>query len=172
MMSQTPIEFRKGRPEDAPRISALLRATAGNCVVESEDWIRAHASRFRVAVEDGCDLVASAALLPTTDGDALLLRSVAVAREHRGRGLARRLLEPLFDDVLTRSVDVWCRTTEPGFFERYGFRRVGRSPGFDGRDRFQMKRFAGSAGVTNTPHEPFPSPVVQTTENGDPSYVR
>ncbi|MCR9092983.1 MAG: GNAT family N-acetyltransferase [bacterium] len=163
MIPDTSIVLRAGRRDDAASISALLRATAGNCVPEPEAWIRTHAHRFLVATpSDTKTVVAAAALLPAEDG-ALSLRSVAVAREFRGRGLARAVLEPLLCDELARSIDVWCRTTQPAFFERYGFRPVSRHRGFDGRERIRMKRAAfaptaSDAVVDGAPSPPIPSP--------------
>jgi len=61
-------------------------------------------------------------------GEAALLRSLVVAREHRGRGLGKRLVaaaEELAAELNVHSIYL-LTTTEGVFFESRGFRRIGR----------------------------------------------
>ena len=61
-------------------------------------------------------------------GEYALLRSLAVAREYRGRGLGRRLTARALEAAAGRGVrEVYLLTvTAQGFFERLGFTAVAR----------------------------------------------
>ncbi len=63
---------------------------------------------------------------------ATYLALLATDPEHRGRGLARRLLEPTLGTCDADGVAVWLHTTDPvnlGFYARFGFRCLERIPG-------------------------------------------
>ena len=74
---------------DLPELVALL----AECALPFGDLTETHLREFLVC-RDGGRLVATAGL--ELCDDAVLLRSLAVAATHRGRGLATRLVEHLF----------------------------------------------------------------------------
>jgi N-acetylglutamate synthase-like GNAT family acetyltransferase len=105
---------------DRDEIARLLDA----CALPSSD-IDAHLSRFFVARDDG-RIVGCIGLEAT--GDDALLRSLAVAPDQRGKGIARRLYARLIGQARGLGVSqLYLLTTgaEP-FFEMLGFRAVGR----------------------------------------------
>jgi N-acetylglutamate synthase-like GNAT family acetyltransferase len=94
------------------------------CALPSSD-IDAHLNRFFVARDDG-RIVGCIGLEAT--GDDALLRSLAVAPDQRGKGIARRLYARLIGQARGLGVSqLYLLTTgaEP-FFEMLGFRAVGR----------------------------------------------
>lgn len=115
------IKTRPARPSDLAAIEHLLREnglpTAG---------VAEHLQGFSVA-EDTGRLVASAGL-EVYDGSALL-RSVAVDRAYRNRGLAADLVRGLLEDGRGRGVaDVFLlTTTAAGYFRRLGFSPIPRA---------------------------------------------
>lgn len=109
---------------DASELSELL-ALLTACALPCADLTETHLPGFLVC-RSGGRLVAAAGL--ELCADAVLLRSVAVAATHRGRGLATRLI-----DALERRARAQGRremflltTTAPGFFAARGFQPVER----------------------------------------------
>jgi arsenate reductase len=80
-----------------------------------------------VVARDGNTVIGSAAL--ELYGDAALLRSVAVAATHRGRGIGERIVRAAFDVARSRGVVAvyLLTTTAPEFFTGLGFRRIARA---------------------------------------------
>lgn len=166
---------RSGRPEDAGAIAALLRACAGDCIPEPEPRLRDRAHHYRLVVDAAGRVAASAALVPAGPG-AMLLRSVAVDEAHRGRRLARRLLDPLLERAREIGSAVWCRTTRPEFFRRLAFRETGREPDADGRTRHRMVFEPGRTGAgspdrarqrtQSEPAAPTPADAAPPAHNG------
>jgi ribosomal-protein-alanine acetyltransferase len=78
--------------------------------------------------------------------DQLHLVNIAVATEHQGRGIGSYLLIECFELALRselRTITLEVRPSNAGairLYERFGFRRVGRSPGYyaDGEDAVVM----------------------------------
>jgi phosphinothricin acetyltransferase len=100
---------------------ALLLGTCGLPLAGAE----AHLASFRVA-RDGAALVAVAGC--EMRGDAVLLRSFAVAPSHRASGLGARLLERLEADARASGARAayLLTTTAEDFFRRHGFHRIPR----------------------------------------------
>lgn len=91
------------------------------------DGAQQHLPWLLLALDDTGQLLACAGVEP--HGDVGLLRSVAVAPAHQGRGLARRLVLQLVDDARRRG---WrslhlLTTTAPDWFARLGFRHEDRT---------------------------------------------
>lgn len=112
--------IRDAVPADLAAIESLLqshRLTAAG--------VGDHVDAFVVA-EDGGGIVASAGL--EIYGTAALLRSVAVRPDHQGRGLARTLVDRLFDRARrdrVRSLYLLTTTAAP-YFQRFGFAPISR----------------------------------------------
>ncbi len=113
--------LRPAVPADLPLILELLRQAG---LVEAS--VPEHLTTFIVA-EDAGRVVGSAGL--EVYGDVALLRAVAVAREHRGRGVGRRLVESALTEARhrrLRQVVLLTETAAP-FFRRLGFQEVERA---------------------------------------------
>ncbi len=115
-MAQTGLAVK----EDLPAVFSLLEEAG-----LPEDGLWEHRGTILVARE-GCEVVGSAAL--ELHGEAALLRSVAVRRELRGRGLGRELCGGTLQLASQHGVKVVYLLTEGGedFFARLGFRQVSR----------------------------------------------
>ncbi len=107
--------------EELPAVLSLLDESG-----LPRDGLDEHLETVLVA-RAGRDVVGSAAL--EMYGEAALLRSVAVRRDLRGRGLGRRLTCEALELARKRGVTrVYLLTeTADGFFPRFGFRPVPRS---------------------------------------------
>ncbi|NIS07109.1 MAG: GNAT family N-acetyltransferase [Gammaproteobacteria bacterium] len=111
---------RPATAADLPAVEALLAAEGLPTGGVGE--ILTH---FRV-MEDGHRVIAAAGIEP--HGVSALLRSVVVAPEHRGRGLARRLSE----DMLRHARELGCEALylltldAEGYFAELGFTRIER----------------------------------------------
>jgi N-acetylglutamate synthase-like GNAT family acetyltransferase len=113
-------ELAPAQAADEEAIAALLRS----CGLPHED-IAPHLGHFTVA-RDGGILVGVIGLeVHGTDG---LLRSLAVAGDRRGQGIARRLYASLIGRArqLGLSRLYLLTTSAEGFFEMLGFRVVAR----------------------------------------------
>lgn len=111
---------RPATPADLPAVEQLLRETQLITAGVPE-----HIQDFLV-VEDGGRIVASAGL--ERYGGFGLLRSVAVASDHRDRGLARLLVLRILDDAAAQQMRaVYLFTsTAADYFRRFGFVLVER----------------------------------------------
>lgn len=112
---------RQADARDLPELVALL----AECALPFGDLTETHLREFLVC-RDGGRLVATAGL--ELCDDAVLLRSLAVAATHRGRGLATRLVDALERRARAKRQRVMflLTTTVPGFFAARGFRPVER----------------------------------------------
>lgn len=105
---------------DEPAVSALL----ASCGLPHVD-VAAHLRHFTIA-RDGIRVVGVIGLeVHGTDG---LLRSLAVAADRRGQGVARRLYATLIRDARRLGITrlFLLTTSAQGFFEMLGFRAVKR----------------------------------------------
>ncbi len=141
----SPMEIRLARPGDAEAIRAIYNhevttSTATFDLVErsSEDqqaWLAARAGAFSVLVaEIDDDLVGFASLSPFRERAAYrstVENSVYVAADHRGRGVADRLLENLLEVARTSGFhSVIARIggnneASTALHTKHGFREVG-----------------------------------------------
>ncbi len=107
-------------PADRDAVVALL----DRCGLPSRD-VDAHLAHFTVAREAGRLVGVIGVEVHGTDG---LLRSLAVAEECRGRGIARRLYATKLGHALRLGIErlYVLTTTAQGFFELLGFTVVPR----------------------------------------------
>ena len=113
--------FRPALLSDAGAIRDLLVRSE----LQAEGLESLPARFFLAENEDGIAGVAGLEICGT-DG---LLRSVAVLREGRGRGLGRQLVDQVIDEARRVGVDSLFLLTfdAAGYFERFGFRTLDRS---------------------------------------------
>jgi len=112
--------LRPARPEDLPRVEALLAASSLPL-----DGVREALPTFVVAEHDG-ELVGVAGLEVCCDN--ALLRSVAVASSWRSRGLGRRLVTRVIADAEARGIRALYLLTQTAehYFPSFGFATVAR----------------------------------------------
>jgi ubiquinone/menaquinone biosynthesis C-methylase UbiE/N-acetylglutamate synthase-like GNAT family acetyltransferase len=107
--------LRKRTPEDLDAVARLLEAVklpaAG--LDRTDGWV----------IQDGNRIVAHVAIERTPD--AAVLRSIVVASDQRGRGLARRLLDAAEADAGQRTLVLKTDAVGP-WVEGHGYRRVTR----------------------------------------------
>jgi amino-acid N-acetyltransferase len=113
-------ELQDSGPDDREAVAALL----ARCGLPHED-IGPHLAHFTVARDEGRLIGVIGLEVHGQDG---LLRSLAVAEEHRGEGIARRLYASLLGRARAAGVTrlFLLTTTAQGFFEMLGFRAVDR----------------------------------------------
>jgi GNAT superfamily N-acetyltransferase len=127
----------RGR-EGEPGVRALLEAAHGStgsaeravAHYRSGDWIL-------VGYDVDGDVVACAGV--EHDGDDILVRSVAVAADRRGRGLGRALVDALGDVATARRLVAETDEDAVGFYRRCGFAVEEIEPK-GGRARFRCSR--------------------------------
>lgn len=112
------VTLRAGCPEDLPAIRALLEG-ARLPLAGVPDAL----SRLLVA-EVGGELAGVAGL--ERYGTSALLRSVAVAPHHQGKGIGAAMIGRLLEEARCECIqDVYLRTTTgEGYFPRFGFSPV------------------------------------------------
>lgn len=108
--------LRAARDDDRGRIIALL----GTASLPTSDLAEQPLEHFIVAEEQGSVVGCVGA---EVFGRVALLRSLVVARSHRGRRLAERLVDKLETELAATGVaDVWLLTIDAdGFFSRLGY---------------------------------------------------
>lgn len=104
-------------------LAALLSLLSAEHLHED---LGSHADTVVMVVREGEAVVGGVAL--EVYGDSGLLRSLVVAPGSRGTGLGQALVDGVVAEARRRGLrDLSLLTlTVPGFFERYGFRRVER----------------------------------------------
>ncbi len=114
------VKFRLAEPEDLKPIQQLLL----DCELPYQD-IANHLSHFIVA-KNGTQLVGVIGLEPLNGVG--LLRSLAVAGPHRGKGLAKALYTSIVADARRRGINkLYLLTlTAAGFFSKLGFAKIDR----------------------------------------------
>ena len=90
------------------------------------EGVEAHVDSFLLAFQGG-SLAACAGL--EKYGAAALLRSVAVAKTHRRKGLAGRLVSQLMEIARADGIEslLLLTITAAGYFERFGFQTISRA---------------------------------------------
>jgi len=116
------MQIRTADEADLCEIQSLLRANE----LPVEDISKTLVKGFLVAEGASGSVIGVGGLEQL--GSSVLLRSLAVAREARGTGIARALVARLDDNARSCGrQDVWLlTTTAERFFERAGYERVSR----------------------------------------------
>ncbi|CAG4886753.1 arsenic resistance N-acetyltransferase ArsN2 [Paraburkholderia saeva] len=121
------MRIRKADAADLVEIQTLLRANG----LPVDDVTGLLIEGFLVAEDTDGSIVGSAGLEPL--GSSVLLRSLAVASEIRGTGVARELVARLEENARSLGrLEVWLLTsTAERFFEVVGYERIsrGEAPG-------------------------------------------
>jgi len=108
--------FRPATREDFPAIRELIHTVGINPT--GLDW-----RRFLLAVTGTGILVGCGQVKPHKDGSRELA-SIAVREEHRGRGVAKALIQRLLEGQ-PRPLYLMCRARLGSFYNQVGFRPIG-----------------------------------------------
>ena len=109
MMNYT---LRPARESESAQIRDLIRLVGINPM--ALDW-----KRFVVAVNDKDEMIGCGQIKPHGK-DIQELASLAVCPEHRGRGIARAIIEHLLQDN-ARPLYLTCVSTLEPFYQKFGF---------------------------------------------------
>ncbi len=119
------LRIRRARVGDVPRLYELINyyATRGDMLPKTLDQMYNRVRSFNVAEAD--DEVVGCAALHITWADIAEVVSLAVHPDFQGRGLGRRLVEPLFDEARELGIPtLFTLTLQVGFFSRLGFHEL------------------------------------------------
>ena len=121
-MAAAPLAISEPRLDEMPALLALL----DECALPIADLEARHLPAFLLCRDDARPIAAAGL---ESCGEALLLRSLAVAPAYRRRGLAARLLEALEERArsLRREQVFLLTTSAQDFFASRGFQPVARS---------------------------------------------
>lgn len=121
-----PVSVRRARTADVPGIQSLVEPLVHERILlgkERVDFYEA-VQEFRVAEFDG-DLVGCGALHVIWE-DIGEVRTLAAARDWRGKGVGHALLARLEQDARELGLQrLFCLTFEVGFFTEHGFSEIG-----------------------------------------------
>lgn len=121
------VRVRRARVSDVPRLYELINyyAARGDMLPRTLDQLYNRVRNFHVADADG--EVIGCVALHITWADLAEVVSLAVHPDFQGRGVGRRLVEPLFDEARDLGIPtLFALTLQVGFFSRLGFREVPR----------------------------------------------
>ena len=105
--------LRPARETDAAAIKQLIRSVGINPM--DLDW-----KRFIVSVDEQERVIATGQIKPHNKGAILEMASIAVVEEHRGKGLARAIIEQLLKES-PRPLYLTCRLRLEPFYQKFGF---------------------------------------------------
>jgi amino-acid N-acetyltransferase len=120
--------IRKARVKDLKTIQSLINAFAKKDLMlpRSLNELYENIRDFWVAEHDG-KVIGCAALHICWD-DLAEIKSVAVVTHKQGKGIGRRLVDVCIDEArMLGSRKVFVLTYKPGFFNKFGFRRIRNS---------------------------------------------
>jgi len=129
------VAIRPMRPEDLPRIMEIERAsyTAPWPEASFRGLLGRADASVHVAEIDGRIVGYAACWAVLEQGE---LGNIAVAPEHRGRGISKTLMDAVIDDMRARGVRelfLEVRVTNDvarNLYERYGFEEIGCRPDY------------------------------------------
>lgn len=111
----TDYSIRSAQEAESAQIKALIHEVGINPT--GLDW-----RRFLVAV-DGLGRVIGCGQIKPHGSDVLELASIAVSPEHRGLGIARRIIEQLLAEN-PRPLYLMCVEHNGAMYEKFGFRAI------------------------------------------------
>lgn len=128
-MSAPPVVIRNARTSDVAAIRKLLDAYAAERILLSKATVTLFedVQEFYIAEIEG--VVVGCGALHVLWEDLAEVRTLAVDKNYRGRGIGDRLLATLLDQARRVGVDrVFCLTFEVEFFTRHGFTEIDGAP--------------------------------------------
>ena len=128
-MSATSVEIREARTSDVPDVRHLVDTYAADRILLSKATVTLYedVQEFYVAEVDG--RVVGCGALHVLWQDLAEVRTLAVDKEFRGRGIGDLLLRRLLQQARHIGVArVFCLTFEVEFFTRHGFGQIEGAP--------------------------------------------
>jgi len=123
-------QLRKARITDVKGIHKLLMNTTGEdglVLPRSFNQLYSHLRDFFVVASQEDDSVLACCALAISWENLAEVRSLVVMREHRGLGLARKLVEACLSDAVTLGIyRVFALTNTVDFFRHMGFIEVSK----------------------------------------------
>ncbi len=125
------MQLRKARITDVKGVHKLIMNTSaddGLVLPRSYNQLYSHLRDFFVVVdEEAEDTVLGCVALAISWENLAEVRSLVVAREARGHGLGRKLVEACLSDAVTLGIyRVFALTNTPDFFRHMGFSEVSK----------------------------------------------
>lgn len=121
------MKVEKAKIQDVPQIHQLINyfADKGEMLARSLSEIYENIRDYFV-VRDGEKIIGCAAL-HISWADLAEIKSVAVAADSQQQGIGAQLIEACLQEARELGIaTVFCLTYQPGFFEKFGLRRVDR----------------------------------------------
>lgn len=111
------------RAAEAEAISALLTASAPDCVSLAKEQVLSHLSEFEVLRHRSAGVIAISAMrqLDQRRGE---IRSIAVHPDWKGRGLGKLIVRRALFRALQKQLRPVCVTRRPSFFSQMGFYEI------------------------------------------------
>jgi amino-acid N-acetyltransferase len=128
-VSATEVDIREARTSDVTIIRHLVDTYSGDRILLSKATVTLFedVQEFYVAEVDG--VVVGCGALHVLWEDLAEVRTLAVDKEFRGRGIGDLLLRRLLQQARHLGVSrVFCLTFEVGFFSRHGFSEIEGAP--------------------------------------------
>lgn len=123
------LRIRAARTPDVPAIRDLVQPLAEARVLVAKDTVSYYESLQEFRVAEVAGTVVGCGALHVLWEDLAEVRTLAVADDHRGRGLGHQLLEQLVEDAAELGVSrLFCLTFEVDFFSRNGFEVIEGTP--------------------------------------------
>jgi amino-acid N-acetyltransferase len=125
----TTVDIREARTSDVRAIRTLMDAYAADRILLSKATVTLFedVQEFYVAEADG--VVVGCGALHVLWEDLAEVRTLAVDKQHRGRGIGDLLLRRLLQQARHLGVArVFCLTFEVDFFSRHGFTEIEGAP--------------------------------------------
>jgi amino-acid N-acetyltransferase len=127
-MTLTRVEVSAAAVEQVDAIHRILRANRGDRSLFQQPvwWLRRHVDEFVTAIDDQLGIIGCAQLHWHRPDNAEILAVAVVPALHRS-GVGARLIQHCIELAREREPRVlWLATAKPGYFDRFGFRRVSR----------------------------------------------
>ncbi|OZM74648.1 N-acetylglutamate synthase [Amycolatopsis antarctica] len=147
---------RRARIADVRTIKALVDADAGKVLLEKE-LVTLYESVQEFWVVELEDRVVGCGALHVLWEDLAEIRTVAVARDLRGRGIGHVLVRGLLDLAVELGLPrIFVLTFETGFFARHGFVEIDGTP--VPNEVYEQMRRSADTGVAEFLDLPFVKP--------------
>ncbi len=122
------IEIRKATVRDVPAILEIVNDYAQEQVMLARSPLAIYENLRDYVVAEEADQVIGCGALHVVWGDLSEIRSIAVRKGHKGKGIGKEVARVLLDEAHSLLLPkVFAFTYVPGFFETLGFRVVPHS---------------------------------------------
>lgn len=128
-MTATDVDIREARTSDVRAIRTLMDAYAADRILLSKATVTLFEDVQEFYVAEVGGVVVGCGALHVLWEDLAEVRTLAVDKQHRGRGIGDLLLRRLLQQARHLGVErVFCLTFEVDFFSRHGFAEIEGAP--------------------------------------------